>query len=571
MAHPLDVSSLKVRIRVKKGDAEAVGLFHGDRYQPEEQDQPMTLEKVACDGRFDWWEGVIPTETRRVRYVFWLEKGGKRWWYGEKAVVEKRSDAGAFQFAYICDGDRFDVPEWAQDAVVYQIFPERFANGDPDNDPEGTLPWNPASRPKPDSFYGGDLAGVIQKMPYLRDLGITAIYLTPIFLSPSNHKYNTDDYYQVDPHFGELETVKEMVHTAHAHGIRVIFDAVFNHSGAGFFAYRDVLEKGEDSPYRDWFRIDSFPVATKPEPNYETFANGVADMPKLMTHRPAVREYLLKVAEYWTREAGIDGWRLDVANEVDFAFWRAFRQRVRAIHPEALIVGEVWHDAGPWLRGDQFDSVMNYLFREAVCAFFAERSIDAKTFDARLAAARMRYPDQANAAMFNLLGSHDTERFLTLCGGDRRRMRMAVLFQLTYWGIPMIYYGDEVGMEGGPDPDCRRPMAWDPVDQDRDLWEWHRMLLSLRRELAPLRRGQIRTWVVEPDKGIYGFLRRQGMETVGVVLNNGIRRRRLILEAPDWEDGTHVRERLSDSRIQVKKRRIRFTLSPGESAIFTQD
>ncbi|WP_281261198.1 glycoside hydrolase family 13 protein [Desmospora activa] len=372
MAFPLGPHALKVRIRVKRGDASAVGLLHGDRYQPQEQDQPLPLEKVAVDSRFDWWEGVIPTATRRVRYCFWLEREGRRWWVGEKGVCQEHSQAGVFQYAYLCEGDLFEVPDWAVDTVVYQIFPERFANGDSRNDPPGTLPWDSSLQPQADSFYGGDLAGIIQKMPYLADLGINAIYLTPIFRSPSNHKYNTDDYYQIDPHFGELETVKALVHTAHHYGMRVIFDAVFNHAGDGFFAFRDVVEKGEASPYKDWFRIESFPVTTTPQPNYETFANGVSTMPKLMTQHPPVREYLLQVAEYWTREAGMDGWRLDVANEVDFAFWREFRRRVRSINPNALIIGEVWHDAGPWLRGDQFDGVMNYLFRDAVLAFFAE-------------------------------------------------------------------------------------------------------------------------------------------------------------------------------------------------------
>jgi cyclomaltodextrinase len=569
MAHPLDPHSLLVRIRVKKSDAQAVGLYHGDRYQPEMEDQPLPLEKVACDGRFDWWEGVIPTKTRRVRYTFWLEKDGKKWWMGEKGVATERREAGVFQYAYICDADLFEVPDWAQDAVVYQIFPERFANGDPVNDPEGTLPWEPESRPQPDSFYGGDLAGVIAKMSYLRDLGINTIYLTPIFLSPSNHKYNTDDYYRVDPHFGDVETVKELVRTAHAHGIRVLFDAVFNHSGSGFFAYQDVLEKGADSPYRDWFRIDSFPVVTEPSPNYETFANGIAAMPKLMTHHPEVRDYLLDVAEYWTREAGIDGWRLDVANEVDFVFWRAFRERVRAVHPEALIVGEVWHDPSPWLRGDQFDSVMNYGFRDAVVAFFAARSISADTFAARLAAVRMRVPRQANQAMFNLLGSHDTERFFTLCGGDKKRMKLAVLFQLTYEGIPMIYYGDEVGMEGGSDPDCRRPMIWDSTHQDRELFIWHQQLLAIRSKLTPLRRGDVRTWVVDTERELIGYLRQWKGETVGIVLNNSPHRQSVTLDVPGWREGTEVWERLSGLQVPVDDGRLSLSLSPGEGAILS--
>lgn len=568
-AHPAGPRELRVRLRAKRGDLVACHLLHGDRYDGEEG-QLLRLEKAGSDELFDWFEGVIPSATRRIRYVFYLEGAESGLWYGERGLSPDRGEAGVFQYPYICEGDLFRVPEWAQDGIVYQIFPDRFCNGDKGNDPEGTEPWGSEVRPRPDSFYGGDLQGIIEKLPYLEALGVNVIYLTPIFQSPSNHKYDTTDYYRVDPAFGDAETLKELVRRAHRRGIRVLLDAVFNHAGYGFFAFQDVLEKGADSPYADWFFIEGFPVVTKPHPNYETFADGVWTMPKLNTAHPDVRAYLLDVAEYWTREAEIDGWRLDVANEVDHRFWRAFRDRVKGVNPEALIVGEIWHDAGPWLQGDQFDSVMNYLFRDAVLDFFAAGRIGPDRFDALLTRSRMLYPDQANFAMFNLLGSHDTERFLTACGGRLERMRLAVLFQMTYPGMPMIYYGDEVGMCGQTDPDCRRPMVWEEEKQNRELLAFYRKLTTIRKELRPLRRGDFRTWLIDPLRNLYGFVRQDGGECVGVLLNNSPHEHRIDVDLHPFGKAEKLRDALSGKTVDAAGRsRLSWVLPPFQGAILT--
>ena len=569
-AHPAGPRALRVRLRAKRGDLSSCHLFHGDRYQGEEEGDILRLEKAGSDELFDWFEGVIPSATRRLRYVFYLEGKEGGLWYGERGFAADRREAGAFQYPYICEGDLFRVPDWARDGIVYQIFPDRFCNGDKENDPEGTEPWSAAARPRPNSFYGGDLRGIIEKLPYLEALGVNVLYLTPIFLSPSNHKYDTADYYRVDPAFGDAKILKELVRRAHRRGIRVLLDAVFNHAGYGFFAFQDVLQRGAASPYADWFFIEDFPVVTTPRPNYETFANGVWTMPKLNTAHPEVRAYLLDVAEYWTREAEIDGWRLDVANEVDHRFWRAFRDRVKGVNPEALIVGEIWHDAGPWLQGDQFDSVMNYLFRDAVLDFFAAGRIGADRFDALLTRIRMMYPEPAYFAMFNLLGSHDTERFLTACGGRLERMRLAVLFQMTYPGMPMIYYGDEVGMRGGPDPDCRRPMVWEEEKQNRELLAHYRKLIALRKALRPLRRGDFRTWLVDPLRNLYGFVRREGESCVGVLLNNSPHEHRVEVDLHPFGGAEKLRDALSGRTAEAAGRsRLTWMMAPFQGVILT--
>ncbi|MBN2908459.1 glycoside hydrolase family 13 protein [Polycladomyces sp. WAk] len=567
-AHPLDARRLHVRLRTKRGDVKRCEAHYADRYDPPEMSEIVPMVRTGSDAWFDYWEGVIPAPHRRVRYAFYLEdENGDSLWYGESGFSSDRREAGVFQYPYIHEEHLHSAPDWFLDSVVYQIFPERFMNGDPTNDPEHTEEWSVSARPRPDSFYGGDLQGVIRQLPYLKELGINALYLTPIFASPSNHKYDTTDYTRIDPHFGDRETLKELVSRAHQSGIRVILDAVFNHCGYGFFAFQDVIKKGRASRYWDWFHIKSGPVMTTPKPNYETFAQNVWTMPKLRTDHHEVREYLLDVAAEWTRETGIDGWRLDVANEVDHAFWRAFRERIRLINPSAVIIGEVWHDAGPWLKGDQFDSVMNYPFREAVLDFAARGRISGRELDARLTRIRMTVPEPAHRALLNLLGSHDTERVRTACGGDDRRLRLAVLLLMTYTGVPMIYYGDEVGMEGGNDPDCRRPMIWDADEQDRDLLAYYRLLIAIRRGSAAMRRGETRTWWVDPDGGGYAFFRRWQEETVGVVLHNGDTSRTFTLDARPFDHAEELVDAMTGEVFAVRNGTVTVALGPFQGRV----
>lgn len=307
-ADPLSPYCLRVRLRVKKGDLTACTVYHGDRYSQEEDQDYVQLQKTASDMYFDYFTGDLPTQTKRIRYVFYVQNEREAYWYGENGFSQDRRSAGVFQYAYITYSNLFDLPEWALDGVVYQIFPERFANGDRSNDPQNVEPWTVGARPKPDSYYGGDLQGVMDRLPYLEKLGVNVLYFTPIFRSPSNHKYDTTDYYQIDPHFGDMKTFRKLVEKAHRHGMRVILDAVMNHTGVGFFAFRDVIDHGSVSRYADWFHISSFPVQTEPRPNYETFANDVWTMPKLRTQHPEVKAYFLDVAEYWVKRwALMDG------------------------------------------------------------------------------------------------------------------------------------------------------------------------------------------------------------------------------------------------------------------------
>jgi cyclomaltodextrinase len=518
-AYALSSHEARVMLRAKRGDLKKVHLVHADRYRLEDDLEMLEVGYSGSDDLYDYFQTTIHSKTRRVAYRFLLDDGVRRLWYGEKGFAEHGDAAGYFQLAYLATGDLFEIPDWVDEAIVYQIFPDRFCNGNEKNDPDGVRPWG--EKPKWDTFFGGDLEGIIEKLPYLQELGVNLIYMTPIFKSPSTHKYDTSDYLTIDPMFGDLATLKRLVSEAHKRGMRVMLDAVFNHCGSQFPYFQDVVEKGEKSRYKDWFHLHSFPVDTE-KVNYETFATKVASMPKLRTENPEVREYLLHVAEYWIQEVGIDGWRLDVSNEIDHAFWREFRRVVRKANSQALIIGEVWHDSTPWLLGDQWDGVMNYLFRDAVVEFFAKRTLDAERFDNRLTNTRMRYKEQANRAMFNLLGSHDTHRFLTLCEERVERMRLAVMFQMTYVGIPEVYYGDEVGMLGENDPDCRRCMIWEEAKQNRELFDLHRKLIALRKKHKALQTGTYRTVRADALYNVYGYVRENAEESVYVVLNNGL-------------------------------------------------
>lgn len=419
------------------------------------------------------------------------------------------------------------VPSWVRETIFYQIFPERFANGDPTNDPPGSQPWG--AEPTTHNYFGGDLQGILQHLDYISALGANCLYLNPIFWSSSNHKYHARDYFRIDPHFGDERVFKQLVDECHTRGIRIILDAVFNHTGVDFFAFEDVKKNGLASRYVNWFNIYSFPVSSPRKPNYECWWN-LGDLPKLMVHNPEVRQYLFEVTEHWMK-FGIDGWRLDVPNEIPHSFWIEWRKLVKRLNPEAYIVGEIWDDGSPWLQGDQFDGVMNYRFRKACVEFFARRTTKASQFDRSLAVTRSLYPEQVNYAVQNLLGSHDTERFLTLCNGNKAAMKLAWLFQMTYIGAPMVYYGDEVGMTGGKDPGCRGTMIWDEDKQDRDLLNTMRYFISIRNDYSVFRSGTFETCLVDDTRNLYGYWRRSpdGGPDALVVLNNSLQPQRVDL------------------------------------------
>ena len=535
------------------------------------------------------------------------------------------------------------VPAWAKDAVWYQIFPERFRNGDASNDPTKgdiagafpdapDLPWRvhpwtsdwyarqDYEKGAPIPFhqllqrrrYGGDLQGIIDKLDYLQDLGVNAIYLNPVFDSPSAHKYDGNSYHHIDPNFGPDpegdrklmageapdnpaswvwtsadKLALEMIKQCHGRGIRVIFDGVFNHMGQRSWPFLDVLANQQDSPYADWFSVKSWrDPATGEKFDYEGWF-GHKTLPEFREDEegivPGPRDYIFAATKRWMDpdgdgdpSDGIDGWRLDVAFCVAHPFWKKWRKVVKEVNPEAYVTAELIDPVPqlkPYLQGDEFDAVMNYNFAFACSDYFADDKsrISTSEFDRRLRELRQAFPAGVAEVQQNLFGSHDTDRIGShIVNRDREHagnwqayfefskvengqynprkptpgelvsQKLFAVLQMTYVGAPMIYYGDEVGMWGANDPDCRKPMVWadlvyedetvlpdgsskdipDKVEVNPDLFDHYKRLIALRHALPSLRRGTFEPLIVDDDRQLYGFRRKLDHEEVVVILNN---------------------------------------------------
>ncbi len=426
------------------------------------------------------------------------------------------------------------TPEWVKHAVFYQIFPDRFARSASVLKPNNLEAWEDS--PTTYGFKGGDLLGVVEKLDYLQDLGISAIYFNPIFQSAANHRYHTHDYFQIDPLLGGNAAFRTLLAAAHSRDIRIVLDGVFNHASRGFFQFNHILEIGDSSPYVDWFHVYGYPVNaySKEKPNYKAWWNLHA-LPKFNTSNLQVQSFIMEIGRYWI-EQGIDGWRLDVPEEIDEdGFWQTFRQVVKAANPEAYIVGEIWHDAHRWLQGDQFDAVMNYPLSYASLAFLGGHYVDpeqthenarphlhpldAPGFATRVDEMLTKYARPVTEVQLNLLDSHDTPRFLTSVRGNLEALKLTTLFQMTFPGAPCVYYGDEIGMEGGFDPDCRRSFPWEVEHWNVELRDYFKDCIALRNSHPALRTGEfIAVFAVDM---VYAYLRKLDADVLLIVLNAG--------------------------------------------------
>jgi neopullulanase len=449
------------------------------------------------------------------------------------------------------------TPDWVRDAIFYQIFPDRFAKSRRVSKKGLKLEsWD--SAPTTHGFKGGDLLGVVEHLDYLQDLGINAIYLNPITASASNHRYHTYDYFKIDPLLGGDSAFRELLDAAHVRGIRIVPDGVFNHASRGIWQFHHVLENGAGSPYVDWFHFNPDRLYAKKHwgayptsEEQDQLKNGVGSydaigyqawwnlpaLPKFNTNHPAVREFLYEAAVHWIK-FGADGWRLDVPAEInDDSFWQEFRRRVKDVNPEAYIVGEIWHESKRWLQGDQFDAVMNYLVTGGLMGWLiGERlpdyifnigdyrkylkPLNAEGFADWIDYLLNLYDPAINFVQLNLLDSHDTPRFITTSGEDQSALKLGWLFLFTYIGAPCIYYGDEVGLSGGPEPACRGAFPWDKKDWNQELHGFVKQLTSLRHAHPALRRGTYQRLSAKDD--FYAFVRRTEDETIIVAINAGM-------------------------------------------------
>ncbi len=429
-----------------------------------------------------------------------------------------------------------NTPDWVKHAIFYQVYPDRYARSEKMNHPRGIQFKDWGSDPALQGFQGGDLYGVADHLDELKELGITALYLNPIFSSACNHRYHTFDYFQVDPLLGGEKALRHLLDEAHKRDMKVVLDGVFNHASRGFWAFHHILENGAESPYLDWFHIYDYPLNPYPQNegeklNYEGWWNLPA-LPKFNTKNQGVRDYIFAVGKHWM-EFGIDGWRLDVAYEIDDdEFWREFRTVVKSVKSDAYICGEVWDEAERWLQGDMFDSTMNYVQTKNTLSYFGAdylhgyqrnhlelEPINTKAFVDAMEKNLGLYDEQINQAQFNLLGSHDMARPLWIMSDNKPAMKLCFQFMMTMPGAPCIYYGDEIGMSGGDDPHCRGAYPWNqPEQQDLEIRDHVKALTSLRAKYKALRTGTFQ-FLPECTDAVLQYQRSDEENTLHIIMN----------------------------------------------------
>ena len=504
-AYPLDENRVVINLRTGK-DIQTVSLIHDDPYAGgatgfmawDGKDEPMEISAELEHNLI--WTLVLTPRFKREQYYFSISDGEtsvlmfEDGFYTKDEAEKPGRLKQYFKFPCLNSADVIVPPAWVNDTVWYQIMPDRFCRGSDSPKRFGLRKWEDHKHIHFWDMYGGDLKGIISKLEYIRDLGVNGIYMLPLFLSNSNHKYNTFDYDTIDPDFGTEEDLVELVQKAHSLGIRVMVDAVFNHSGTEFAPWKDMVKNGPKSRYWDWFFVGKWPLPLLPgsteDGRYMSFAFAPY-MPKLNTNNPEVIDYFLQRCKKWVEKWDVDGIRFDVGNEVSHRFLKELNRGLKAVKPDVFLLGEIWHDSVQWLQGDEYDSVMNFPFLETLHNFWLDNQ-DAKHLMYGLNRCYMMYPQQVNRAVFNFLDNHDTMRAVTRCGNKDIFFQQLTLL-MTLPGSACIYYGTEIALEGGNDPDCRRPMPWSRIEEGkferttRDV----KALIDLRRSHPAARRGTL--------------------------------------------------------------------------------
>jgi len=475
----------RVVITIKTGkDAEKVSLIHGDPFihelkrLPEWCGEKSEMQIYMELDRYYLWRIVLKPKYKRIQYCFEVSVGDETYIVFESKIV-RPEEAGEtskqyFKFPWLNPSDVIAPPEWVRDTIWYQIMPDRFSLSSDFKNDGRFKKWADMTSPHWSDLYGGSLKGITERLPYLKKLGIGGIYMTPIFRSPSNHKYDTIDYTCIDPDFGTEDDMKELVRCAHEHGIRIMVDAVFNHSGYDFFAWKDVREKKKDSPYYDWFFINKDEMSDwdfKRE-NFSTedarfysfsFWSG---MPKLNTNNPQVRKYFTDLSCYWAREWDIDGIRFDVGDEISHTFLRELHSSLKAVKPDIFLLGEIWNDSLGWVTSREYDSVMNYPFCGCVNDFFGNEKLDTVQLMYMFNYCRSIYPEQVTRVLFNFLDTHDTQRAVDRCKNENVLLQK-LTFLLTMPGTPCIYYATEIAMHGKETMYNRQCMPWGDISNGK--------------------------------------------------------------------------------------------------------
>ena len=524
--------TITIRLRAKKSDLTRCVLYTADRVC---RTTPICfagtdMKICAVDECFEYYEANLQLPYNRICYYFKLEKG-KEWTYyyadrftkelPDRVVDGKLIDGRSeyYQYPFILRDEIPDVPEWFKEAVVYNIFPDSFANGKcalQVRKKEQLLENGVTVKAR----LGGTLNGITENLDYIKKMGFNCLYLNPIFAAGEYHKYDVVDYYHIDPCFGTEEDFQRLVEAVHKRGMHIIIDGVFNHCSWRFFAFEDVVKNGEKSRYKSWFYDLTFPVRRPDDsdkiPGYTCFAYE-RKMPKLNTSNREVQLYFADVGTYWIEKYHIDGWRLDVANEISREFWRIFRNAVKTAKSEAVLIGEVWENAHSWLKGDAFDSTMNYEFRRICMDYLADEQPDGITAAYEFEKMRLRYPDNIVRGQLNLLDSHDVPRFLSMCRGDGSLWKLGCILLILMPGVPSLFYGDECGMEGVLEEEYRQPMLWERKDTFGDFIC---QIITIRNDYIDGKTGYSPLWELIRG-GVFAFTRPGINWTLRVIINAG--------------------------------------------------
>jgi glycosidase len=571
-------TQVKLRLKTDPGDLTGAHIRLWNSTTQTETLVPMS--PVAPD----MWEATLttPLQGAALWYRFVATDGTAVAWYNDDrdrdgGMGEGKGYESDEDYVIVAYRQGFDTPDWLEHGVVYQIFPDRFYNSDPANDkPEGSFIYGGATQKrqwgdKPtggDDFFGGDLKGITAKLDYLQSLGVTAIYLNPIFASPSNHRYDTTDYSIVDPALGDLGALRELITEGKERGISLILDGVFNHASSDSlyfdkFARYDPTgaHESQSSDYYDWFTFSEWPEKYRSWQNIDTLP--------VYVESDEVKDFLFRgpdsVAQRWMKE-GTGGWRLDAAEQKSHAYWRDFRTAVKGLDPDAVIIGEFWHNSAPWLSGDQWDGTMNYRFRDAVLGWLANPIRSVETMVKKLDSIREDYPPQALATSMNLIGTHDTARALTEAGGDKAMLRAMALLQFTWPGLATVYYGDEAGLEGGRDPDDRRTYPWG--SEDAALIDYYRTLGKARKEVSALRGGEYVNLFYDNALDVYAYARKDDNGVALIALTRSEEPRQFDVPlAGVLPDGATLEDRLKPgTTYTVQGGRLQLTLE-GKGAV----
>lgn len=512
-SYAVSEDTLNVRIKAKSGDFDTVFVHYKNLYDHTEKYYVKEMTPVLNDGISVMYEAGITVKEKHFKYYFELRTPDNIVFYTADGFLDNVVEGNCFYFPVINSDEIINLPKWAEGAIIYQIIIDRFYDGNKNNNPPKVK--KPYELPDRNTYYGGDFEGIIKKLDYIESLGTKIIYLSPVFLSPTYHKYDVKDYYKIEDIYGGEDGLKALINESHKKGIKIVLDAVFNHCSSENKIFQDVIKNGEKSEYKDWFFIESYPVDTV-KCNYDTFAGEVPTMPRFNTANPEVIDYLTEVALFWTKELNLDGWRLDVSDEVSHTLWQEFRRKLKAYNSDVLIIGEVWNHASKWLQGNEFDTVTNYKYRKWILDF-ANNEINSQVFWEKLNSNKMLYKTPLNNYMVNLVGSHDTVRSATYLKDDNAHT-LVMLLTLAMDGIPLIYYGDELAMQGDEDPDNRRAMNWDLLNS-KSL-KAIKELGQLRKNNSVLSKGNLES-IPSVDR-VIAFKRILDGKSLTVIANFGI-------------------------------------------------